>query len=607
MWKTGRVGQRKNRRPTQCAQQDDDGVDLNRNYDVCFSEDSVGSSTEPCQEDYRGPQPFSEPETVAIKRFVEQHVVAPTNSSTNARLTTDLATSLNYHSFGRYFNIPFACQARGTPNASSLARFNWMAQEMTTFNRFGYGQPWKDSNLYTVNGETSDWMWAKHGIFAMSPEVGPAFSTQPSDRGFWPPRKEVPHLALELHYSNLIAARVAGPMLEIDVRRVSVRPTSSSSGTDQQIVDVAWVLRNDGLRSRDVDVIVTSSIAAINVTADQRANHTVLNAQDLATTWSRNDDNDATLAVGGGIERTSSLLVGSVPASGAIVLHVLVRSDLDCQYVRILVDTNTQREESGDSELAFEQYRALEMPPCGVCSRHRPHSSDEDPRCRSVEDLVTVESLVAALKPTTSAHDAQSISTSIPPLPVVATASLPPSPSATPVSTPLVPSASPTSKPTTAPPTSQPTAVEIVMTSQPPVATSTEPSVPSTPPVAQSTVPQFTSETDASFMLVGSAPPSVVPIWGAALSFSVLLVVVVVWRRRRWRLASNAARNTQEERRHKYSRVPQSTMDDRAHNPFAVNIDSDSSEEDSEGEEAEYGRRRHRGRGLQGGGGDDDA
>jgi len=49
------------------------GVDLNRNYSYKFAFDNEGSSNNPCQEDYRGPYPFSEPETQAIKNFVEKN------------------------------------------------------------------------------------------------------------------------------------------------------------------------------------------------------------------------------------------------------------------------------------------------------------------------------------------------------------------------------------------------------------------------------------------------------------------------------------------------------------------------------------------------------
>ena len=39
------------------------GVDINRNYSFKFGMDESGSSSNPCQEDYRGERAFSEPET----------------------------------------------------------------------------------------------------------------------------------------------------------------------------------------------------------------------------------------------------------------------------------------------------------------------------------------------------------------------------------------------------------------------------------------------------------------------------------------------------------------------------------------------------------------
>lgn len=41
----------------------DQGVDLNRNYHHMWSLDDAGSSGLVCAEDFRGPRPFSEPET----------------------------------------------------------------------------------------------------------------------------------------------------------------------------------------------------------------------------------------------------------------------------------------------------------------------------------------------------------------------------------------------------------------------------------------------------------------------------------------------------------------------------------------------------------------
>lgn len=238
MWTHHATGQRKNTRAG-CATTLDTGVDLNRNYDVCFDHDNIGSNQDVCAEDYRGPHPFSEPETQAVRSIVEDP-------------GRDFSAALNYHSFGRYFNIPFACESLGTASGGNASLFDALASEMARYNQFQYGQPWKDSNLYTVNGETSDWMWNAHGIFAMSPEVGPDFSVS-SELGFWPPRDQVPALSTELHYSNLHLTRVSGPMYTLDVATVDVKPDE---------LDIQLTMSNVGLRSgrSNVEVIVTRSL-----------------------------------------------------------------------------------------------------------------------------------------------------------------------------------------------------------------------------------------------------------------------------------------------------------------------------------------------------------
>jgi len=56
-----------------CKKEESKGVDLNRNYDMFFAVDETSSSGKPCAEDYRGPYPFSEPETRAIRDFVTEN------------------------------------------------------------------------------------------------------------------------------------------------------------------------------------------------------------------------------------------------------------------------------------------------------------------------------------------------------------------------------------------------------------------------------------------------------------------------------------------------------------------------------------------------------
>ncbi|RLN47980.1 hypothetical protein BBJ29_009218 [Phytophthora kernoviae] len=238
VWEHNKMGQRKSAQPTCDNSPSDAGVDLNRNYDVCFARDSKGSSNNPCGDDYNGPSPFSEPETQAVRELVERN-------------TSDFSVALNYHSYGKYFNLPFACQAEGEPTEPSNSTFRALAREMAHFNGFGYGQSWKESNLYTVNGETSDWMWQAHGIFAMSPEVGPAFDVDVGI-GFWPHRDDVPQLSADLHYSNLYISRMAGPVYSLDVKSVELNPTKDPASS-YVIVQVA--ISNSGLRSSSAELI----------------------------------------------------------------------------------------------------------------------------------------------------------------------------------------------------------------------------------------------------------------------------------------------------------------------------------------------------------------
>lgn len=235
MWELNQSGQRKNAR-TGCANLMDTGVDLNRNYDVCFDHDDIGSNPAICAEDYRGLHPFSEPETKAVRTIVEERGL-------------NFTAALNYHSYGRYFNIPFACESMGTPGGANASVFEDLAREMARYNSFQYGQPWKDSNLYTVNGETSDWLWNAHGIFSMSPEVGPDFEVA-SAPGFWPPEDQVPALSSELHYTNLYLAQVSGQVHNLKVTDIQVEPES---------VNFGFKVSNTGLRvgSSDVDVIIS--------------------------------------------------------------------------------------------------------------------------------------------------------------------------------------------------------------------------------------------------------------------------------------------------------------------------------------------------------------
>jgi len=86
---------RKNRNLTNgCSNPYKAGVDLNRNYGFKYAiYKTHGGSTDPCQSDYRGPHAWSEPETRAMKHFIEAH--------------PEIKSALNFHAYGDLLIRPF--------------------------------------------------------------------------------------------------------------------------------------------------------------------------------------------------------------------------------------------------------------------------------------------------------------------------------------------------------------------------------------------------------------------------------------------------------------------------------------------------------------------
>lgn len=154
---------RKNRRT---AQGRCDGVDLNRNYDYKWGQG--GSSKDPCSEVYMGPSAFSEPETRAVKAFVEGH--------------PNLKVLLTFHTFSELILYPWGYTYDQLQNAPDLKMFQAMANTMAGWN--GYtAQP--SSDLYITTGDTVDWAYGTLGIAAFTFELSPKNSWWGSG-GFYP-------------------------------------------------------------------------------------------------------------------------------------------------------------------------------------------------------------------------------------------------------------------------------------------------------------------------------------------------------------------------------------------------------------------------------------
>ena len=139
-----------------CTFKYQNGVDLQRNYGFQFGVDDIGSSSDPCSDNYRGPSAFSEPETQAIRNFLSAW--------------SNIKVAINFHAYGNYMIHPFNFDSTSTQylqsNFSNAAQFY---QELIE-----NGAPTdtfmnSTNSSYRLNGDTSDYMLYQHGIFAFSP------------------------------------------------------------------------------------------------------------------------------------------------------------------------------------------------------------------------------------------------------------------------------------------------------------------------------------------------------------------------------------------------------------------------------------------------------
>ena len=194
--------QRKNARQT-CSGTPD-GVDLNRNYSYMWGYDNEGSSNDGCDETYRGTAPFSEPETQAVRDFVEVH---------------DFPLAFNYHSYSNLLIYPLGYEYENPAPQEDVDIMIEYGQDMVQFNNYALGTG--PDLLYPVNGEACDWMYGVHDIFAYTPEIGG------NSDGFWPATSRILPLAQENLYPNQVLALNVGSKYEVDA---SVSSTSFTFG-----------------------------------------------------------------------------------------------------------------------------------------------------------------------------------------------------------------------------------------------------------------------------------------------------------------------------------------------------------------------------------------
>ena len=146
---------RKNLHPSSCPKEKM-GIDLNRNYGYQWGYDNTGSSSNPCDEEYRGEFAFSEKETQAIKNLTEKY---------------KFDSVISYHSYGNMYIRPTGFKE--SPMSELPLAHQEVYKELKSIlpQSFRFGSV-NDLLHYKVNGSFMDYLYSL-GIFSIEIEISP--------------------------------------------------------------------------------------------------------------------------------------------------------------------------------------------------------------------------------------------------------------------------------------------------------------------------------------------------------------------------------------------------------------------------------------------------
>jgi carboxypeptidase T len=185
---------RKNRQPNSGSS--NVGTDLNRNYGYKWG-CCGGSSGSTGSETYRGTQAFSAPETRVIRDFVNSRVVGGVQQ---------IKAAIDFHSYSELVLWPFGHTTANTGegmNADQNNTFATLGRQMAATNNYTAEQ---SSDLYITDGDSLDWLWGTHKIFAYTFELYPRSS---SGGGFYPPASVITRETSRNRTAALLLAEAA--------------------------------------------------------------------------------------------------------------------------------------------------------------------------------------------------------------------------------------------------------------------------------------------------------------------------------------------------------------------------------------------------------------
>jgi hypothetical protein len=162
---------RKNTNNNYCANSNNRGIDLNRNFSFTWnSTNGQGSSGTACDLTYRGPSAGSEPETQAVQAYIRNLWPDRRGPGQNDAAPSDTSgVHLDIHSYSQLVLWPWGETATPSPNATALQT---MGRRLAYFN--GY-TPQQSIGLYPTDGTSDGPSYGELGVPSFTIELGSAF------------------------------------------------------------------------------------------------------------------------------------------------------------------------------------------------------------------------------------------------------------------------------------------------------------------------------------------------------------------------------------------------------------------------------------------------
>ncbi len=236
------------------------GTDNNRNYDYWINGEATqsvwnttGVSAASSGDTYPGTAPFSEPETQAIKYFVENH---------------NFKVALNAHTYSNLLLYPYGYELN-VPSPDDLL-FQKLSKIMVAESGFTNQI---SSELYAASGDSDDWMYGQtfnhNKIFAFTPEIGSSF---------WPASSDIIPLCKKMMLTNIIAAKFV-------LDNTSIKDTAPKFTGNTALTTATFELTKLGLSENGNYTVtlnpITLNIASVGIPFEvtNMANMDVVNGQ----------------------------------------------------------------------------------------------------------------------------------------------------------------------------------------------------------------------------------------------------------------------------------------------------------------------------------------